>query len=348
MKRIHLSKQILPALTGLAILSAQAGEPIDYTSSAKNVDVHNTLWDPHRVDSHAPISVMGEHTHEAGEWMVSYRYMSMEMGENRDGTNTLASQQLFNLGFPVATTEMTMEMHMMGLMYAPTDTVTLMAMTGYEFNKMDHVTRPGSPARMMRGETFKMATEGWGDTQFGALVKFHDANKRRAHLNLMMSAPTGNLTEKAYPMHTGTGTWDLLPGVTYLWQEGNISGGSQLTGRVHLGDNDLRFAYGDSVEGTSWLAYRLTDYLSVSGRLSLEHTADIDGVDARLTAPFMAPPQDAANHGGTWAEAGLGLNVLVGGGNRVAFEAVMPFYQDLNGPQMERDVMFTAGWQKAF
>ena len=33
-----------------------------------------------RPDSHAPINVMGEHTHNGGEWMLSYRYSYMEIG----------------------------------------------------------------------------------------------------------------------------------------------------------------------------------------------------------------------------------------------------------------------------
>ena len=32
-----------------------------------------------RPDAHAPISVMGDHTHGEGEWMLSYRYMTMDM-----------------------------------------------------------------------------------------------------------------------------------------------------------------------------------------------------------------------------------------------------------------------------
>jgi len=40
---------------------------------------HEGPWTAARPDGHAPISVMGDHMHKMGEWMVSYRYMSMEM-----------------------------------------------------------------------------------------------------------------------------------------------------------------------------------------------------------------------------------------------------------------------------
>ena len=38
---------------------------------------------PVRADSHAPIGVMGEHMHKKGEWMLSYRYMYMDMEGSR-------------------------------------------------------------------------------------------------------------------------------------------------------------------------------------------------------------------------------------------------------------------------
>ena len=40
-----------------------------------------------RPDDHAPIGVMGDHTHQAGEWMLSWRRMAMTMEGNRDGTD---------------------------------------------------------------------------------------------------------------------------------------------------------------------------------------------------------------------------------------------------------------------
>ena len=47
---------------------------------------HEGPWTAARPDGHAPISVMGDHMHEMGEWMVSYRYMSMEMEGLIDGS----------------------------------------------------------------------------------------------------------------------------------------------------------------------------------------------------------------------------------------------------------------------
>ena len=44
-------------------------------------------WTSSRPDGHAPIGVMGDHRHEAGEIMFSYRFMYMNMDGSRDGAD---------------------------------------------------------------------------------------------------------------------------------------------------------------------------------------------------------------------------------------------------------------------
>ena len=42
----------------------------------------DNLWNSSRPDGHAPISVMGDHLHKKGEFMLSYRFMQMRMEGN--------------------------------------------------------------------------------------------------------------------------------------------------------------------------------------------------------------------------------------------------------------------------
>ena len=351
---MNTKRILLVVATAVIILNSNlnAGEPVSNPDEGgKKIESSDSLWgDPRRPDGHAPIGVTGDHTHGAGGFMTSYRYMYMEMGDLRNGTNDISSSQLFaTTPYAVAPTGMSMEMHMLGVMYGLTDHLTLMAMTGYQFKEMKHLARPGSPAEAMFGSTFRKTTEGWSDLTLGGLLKIYDADNQRVHLNLGFSAPTGELTERAYPMHSSTGTWDLLPGITWLWQNSLWSGGAQVTGRIHLDENDLGFAFGDSLKATTWVSRILTDQFSASARVSLENTGSIQGIDKRFPGPnFMAPPMDPANHGGTWGEAGLGLNYMPMKGYRFGVEALLPFFQDLNGPQMQRDWMFNAGFQKSF
>ena len=74
--------------------------------------------------------ILGGHVHEAGEWMVGYRYKFMDMDGNRTGTNRVSTADVFAEGFMVSPTRMTMQM--VHLMHAPSDTFTWMAMAPFK------------------------------------------------------------------------------------------------------------------------------------------------------------------------------------------------------------------------
>jgi hypothetical protein len=99
-------------------------------------------WTGARPDGHAPIGVMADHYHKKGEWMTSYRYMFMSMDGNRMGDDNLSTAQVApgtGVGFPIVPIKMHMGMHMLGMMYAPSDRVTLMGMLNHTSMEMDHL-----------------------------------------------------------------------------------------------------------------------------------------------------------------------------------------------------------------
>ena len=110
------------------------------------------LWDASYPDSHAPIGVMGDHTHGAGEYMLSYRFMTMAMKGHRQGTQSLSAEDVFGLGYDIAALDMTMDMHMIGMMHAPTDKLTLMAMVNFVEKEM-HMTRKPAHGMGHMGDT---------------------------------------------------------------------------------------------------------------------------------------------------------------------------------------------------
>jgi len=115
------------------------------------------FYTPERPDSHAPIGVMQDHTRNEGEFMMSFRYMHMDMDENRTGTSTLSDAQVLSQ-FPIAPTDMATNMYMFSAMYGFNQTVTLMAMLPYVEKSMNHVTRPGG--------NFKPSLEGSGTSSW--------------------------------------------------------------------------------------------------------------------------------------------------------------------------------------
>ena len=345
----------MKTITKMMILGAIFG-----LNSAHAGDHAFASCDCHRVDGHAPIGVMGGHTHNRGEWMLSYRYMFMSMDGHRSGTNGLSSLDVYNRGFSSAATEMEMEMHMFGLMYAPTDKLTLMAMANYVSKDMTMEMNPHAMGghMMHMGGTHSHSSEGIGDVTVGALLKVFEKERHRIHLNLGVVLPTAKVDVKdagvyqPYGMQLGSGTWDAVFGLTYLGQSDHWSWGAQATGRVSLEDgNDSGFAFGDSVNVTTWIARQITQSVSISARLNYTYQDTIDG-HYNAAHNHSAPPHFQENYGGHVVEAGLGVNFQFQNGflqgHRLAAEVMVPIYQDANGVGMDRNYTFTLGWQSSF
>ncbi len=332
----------------------------------------------HHADSHAPIGVMGDHMHAKGEWMLSYRFMRMKMKSNRDGTNSISSEEIATtvanpfFGQPmqpptlrVVPTEMTMDMHMFGAMYAPTDWLTLMLMSSYIKKDMDHLTFMGPVGNTIRGE-FTTRTSGFGDTKLSGLIRLYDDDTHHFHLNAGLSLPTGSITETddvlaptgarptlrlPYPMQLGSGTFDLLPGVTYTGQSGNMGWGAQYSGVIRLEDeNHEDYSLGDEHRLTAWGTYLWKPWISTSARVAGQTIDKISGQNPDIVAPVQTADPD--NHGGERVDVLFGMNLIgqtgVLAGHRLALELGAPIYQDLNGPQLETDWSLTVGYQKAF
>lgn len=331
------------------------------------------------ASDHAPIGVMADHRHKKGEWMTSYRYMHMDMSGNRDGddslspedivttvTNPFANPPMMPPTLRVVPTDMPMQMHMVGGMYGLTDRITLMAMGMYVSKEMDHITFQGPMGTTRLGE-FTTETAGIGDTTIGAIIGLDDGSyeHRQINLGLALSLPTGSIEETdqiltpmgttpnprlPYPMQLGSGSFDFKPSLTARSRTGDWGYGAQASAIIRLDENDEGYTLGDVAEATAWLAYEPRPWVSFSGRLKARSVGQIDGDDPLIRAPVQTA--DPANHGGETVEALLGIN-LSGQtgwqkGHRIAAELGLPVMRDLNGPQMETDLTFSLGWQKAF
>ena len=301
---------------------------------------------------------MGDHLHKAGEWMVSYRFMHMDMEGSLKGDNHINNSEIISStgeGFMVTPTKMSMDMHMVGLMYAPTNDLNLMVMVPYLSNSMDHRTRMNA--------TFTTGSDGLGDVQLTALYRLFARERQQVHVNLGIGFPTGSISEKdntpmgkvrlPYPMQLGSGTYDLLPGVTYVGQGvGRWSWGSQLSGVVRLqSENDNDYRLGNVVEATGWVAYVLNHAWSASLRVDGKAWGDIHGADPELN-PNVIPTADPNLRGGKRIDLLAGVNFYphrgVFKGHRLGVEAGMPAWQNLDGPQLQTDWTVTAGWQYTF
>lgn len=323
-----------------------------------------------RPDSHAPIGVMGDHVHHKGEWMVSYRYMKMHMDGNRDGTKGKSRSDLLipsGGDWPVVPNEMDMEMHMLGLMIAPRDSLTLMFMVPFVKKSMDHTTG--------MGVDFKTESAGLADISVTALIKVWQTEEHEVHLNLGMSFPTGSINRLdetpasggdnvnlPYPMQLGSGTFDLHPGITYNGQGEMLSWGGQVRGAIRLGRNKEDYRLGNDYLLTGWGACKVNDWLSAGLRMQYKQWFNIKASDRRIGGGMVGPMEfdadefvptaDPDRRGGKRLELGPSVNFLVKSGPiqgvRLGVEALFPLHRDLDGPQLETDWTLTAGVQYAF
>ena len=318
-----------------------------------------------RPDFLAPIGVMGDHLHDAGEWMVSYRYARMRMEGNRDRTSFERQLDIVGTGgnpgpFRVTPTDMEMEMHMFGLMYGVTDSVTVMAMLPFVRKTMDHSRRDGFE--------FETNSDGIGDFKLTGLIRVFEREHHSVHLNAGVSFPTGSETHDdrvpvpppgggsttqrlPYPMQIGSGSYDLLPGITYGGHTDWLSWGAQAIGTFRTADNDKDYRLGHRGDFTAWLARPWTSWFSTSLRAQFSIWGNVQGDDRALDETLI-PTADPERRGGRRLEllGGLNFNVPLGplGRHRFGIEGGAPVYEWLRGPQLETDWRVVVGWRKGF
>jgi hypothetical protein len=325
-----------------------------------------------RPDFHAPIGVMGDHKHAQGEWMFSYRYMRMTMDQNLSGTDEVSVADVLG-SYIVSPVDMDMGMHMLGLMYAPSDRLTLMAMTNFVDLSMNHRIRDMVAMNNGISNSFTTKSDGIGDTTISGIYELASDAQASWLLNAGLSIPTGSIDNKGniplvngassndqlpFPMQTGSGTYDLLTGITYTKLLADTSWGAQLKATVRLGENDNGYTKGNEYQAQAWHAWLVSDHVSLSTRLSYKKWEDYDGQDNQQALPifngmmgaFTVPTVDPGLRGGSQTDIAIGTNTVWGAaGHRLAAELVYPLRSDLDGPQLGvRDAYFVFGYQLAF
>lgn len=329
-----------------------------------------------RADSHAPIGVMGDHMHHDGEWMLSYRFMTMNMQGNLQGGNsidpdtivTTEPNRFFGMpGMPptlrIVPLDMTMDMHMLGLMYAPSDKLTLMFMGNYWNKSMQHVTYAGGMGTTELGN-FKTKASGWGDSSVAGLVRLLKSDGTNLHATIGLSLPTGSTDETGqilaptgmmptvrmpYPMQLGSGSYDPILGLTYTGGGDRVGWGLQWRSVFRMSKNDDDYQLGDEHRLSGWLSYLFSPAISASARLEYFDRESISGLDPMIMGPVQTADPD--RYAARRLDAAVGLNFAASGkmkGWRLGLEYLFAIDQDLDGPQLEIDDQIIIGLQKAF
>jgi nitrous oxide reductase accessory protein NosL len=313
--------------------------------------------DHYRPDAHAPIGVMGDHLHEKGSFMASLRYTNMFMDGNKSGTDAISNTDVYN-SFMVAPQKMTMSMYMLGVMYAPSEKLTLMVMQNFVTKEMDLKARMMTPSGMMMFRDFTTSSSGLGDLNVGAMYGLFNNHKTALHLNGGLSMPVGaiknrddtpmmNAVKLPYAMQLGTGTYDITLGATYKGNFTNTSWGTQFLSVLRTGKNSEDYRFGNTYKCNLWGAYKLSKNFSVSARLLAISQGKLEGLDTDLN-PMMITTANVNNYGYDKLKTFIGVNVAFPQTSslkdfRFGIEAGAPIYEDYNGIQMNENLNLNFG-----
>ena len=326
---------------------------------------------------HPSASLMNDHMHDGGEIMVGLRWMRENYGgANQSGTRTLTDADVLAAGYAVRASDMTMDMVMLDLMYAPSDDVTLMVMPMWMRHRMtmlgvdpmagmdhgmDHMDGMGGHGghSMGFGDTMTHSVEGFSDTLVSASYRLARSGGFSAHATLGVWVPTGSVSKRNgdgsfvhYGMQPGSGTWDIEPSVTVSAQDGLFGWGAQASYKWRAEDeNRSGFAFGDVAQATGWASYALTPSVGAVARLGWEHEGAIEG-HYNAAHGHSSPADIQGNYGGDTVRLGLGVNALLPFGSakrpQLSAEAAFPLYQDLNGIQLPEDWRLALSLSQAF
>lgn len=359
-----------------------------FTANAALIVDINALSDPggheihgghaqHSGHNHtAPAGVMYSHMlPNAGDIMIGYRYMyGRRAGDVLHGPNQASDQDIVANACSdeqlcrFVPTYMEMGMHMINIMYAPTDWLNLMLMPTFVDKEMNLRELDGRPPPVdgvhehtgIGGHT----TGGVGDTVMSALFKLYDQPGHHLHLGMGVSAPTGNVDLEFrriaredggivhYGMQLGSGTWDFLPNLTYTGEYKDWAWGAQIKGAVRMqSQNESGYRLGNTIQSSVWGSYKLTDWLSGSIRGVYSGQSGIKGSFNTFNAA-SGPMDFPDNYGGNYGDIGFGVNAAIPkgtlAGNSFAFEWLQPVADDVNGYQLKRKGALTVSWSYAF
>lgn len=307
----------------------------------------------HCMSNLTPSGVMISHVHPKGEWMFSYRYMNMGMKGLLSGSSNTNSDVVFN-SYLMNSDAMKMDMHMLMGMYGITDRLTGMLMLNYNVNSMDMSmltvhSHAMSGMDMSPSTAMKMSTSGLGDLKLTLLYGLIKNTNHQLLLAGGVSIPSGSIEVQGlkddmlyaknrlpYMMQLGSGTVDITPTVSYIFQQNDFAFSTQVSSTFRTSKNSVGYQLGNEFSMGIWGAYNWWDNFSSSIRLEGQSIEKIKGFDPTIYS-FNEISANPSNYGGKKLITYLGtayqfdqsfLNKF-----RIGVEYGIPIYQNVNGIQ---------------
>jgi hypothetical protein len=276
------------------------------------------------------------------------------------GTDTVSTDQVLG-SYDTSLDRMLAQGVLLDILVGVSPHLTVVASSAFARRTLDYLARrEGRPDVL---HPLHAEVSGLQDVRVSALFSVHEQGRVRAHLQGGFSVPVGAIDAAAatagagpdpvqlpYPLQMGSGTFDLLPGLTFHMQNEVASLGLQVKGTVRLGENDRGWKLGDAVQADAWAGYRKSRWVSFSLGASYHSWGSVKGTDPALDAR-ESPAHDPLAQGGTRVSLPIGVNLVFPPGrfegHRFGVDFQLPLHQDLEGPQLRQRWSLVVGWQRA-
>lgn len=268
------------------------------------------------------------------KWSASFSQYRYEL----EGTNT-ATTNIYKFG------EGQVDLSLFTLTYQASPKWTLLTFLPYIKNTVETIYEP-----VPGGFNLKLTdvVDGVGDVRFMAMNLFHFSGKNIALYDVGFTLPTG-LTDRKFPsvttgqgasynMQPGTGTVDLIGGVTYShlttskWTQNARAQYTARTGATAKG-----YSLGNEVQANASTKYQVHKYLNTGLQFNYKNRAAVDGKDTRYERfnNWQSPAARGDGHQ-YYRDAQIDMNLSVISkaeyktktGQTFALEAGVPLWQD--------------------
>lgn len=309
-------------------------------------------------------------------WQFDYRFVDVRFEGYRQGSRDLGLEEvLFRPGeqrttqnFPVVPIRMVQRVHVVDVSRELSPQWRVSARLPFVQQRTQHVSIiPGYDA-------FAIETGGLGDVSLLVSRQAQSTPTRGASFTLGLTLPSGSIDQVGdtprgdglevvpYTMQLGSGTTDVLGGVSYSGRRGDQPRLGQVTwalsshGRMRLGANERQYRLGHQLTTDAQVGVRPWPRLWPSVGVAWQWSGRISGGDESLMVPgpfpYPAPVTNPTMYGGTHVSLRLGLEMPVHStqGSRearsaVTFTAARRVYAWLHGPQPPENWRLIAGWR---
>ncbi len=309
-------------------------------------------WTPERPDGHAPAGVTSDFFILNRDVYVGLRFYQEKFRGTNVGTLPILADDVLNfftvtpLALDKQTAELDLRVGLFGF-------VTLQA------------SMPVTKAEMLNttdAVLYQTSSETYGDVSIRGLFSLLEMDEYRLSLTLGGTIPTGKLKMSdtgasgaseilPYVMQGGSGTVDVLAGLTFLNQNEVASVGAQGDAVIRVMDNRRGYRLGNEYSFSGWGAYNLSDWVAVSMRGLYETWGDVRGSDPG-TDGTSDPSANSFAQGGERFQIPFGISFFLregpAAGHRLLFEWYYIIHQDLNGPQLSAERSLVVSWQTFF